>query len=191
MMATNEENTETKTKLVGGGALQQLLAFASLIILIIFFSIASSNFLQWSNISGILLSTTVIGVLALGTTLVIITGGIDLSIGTGMTLCSVMTGVFLVYMDLPIIIGVLGGILTGALIGFISGFSVSILRIPPFIATLAMMMVAKGLALVISGASPIYFNDVKGFNNIALGSIVPGLLIRSEEHTSELQSRGQ
>jgi len=177
MMATQKENIESKNRLIGGGALQQLLAFASLIILIIFFSIASSNFLQWSNISGILLSTTVIGVLALGTTLVIITGGIDLSIGTGMTLCSVMTGVFLVYMDLPIVIGVLGGILTGALIGFISGFSVSILRIPPFIATLAMMMVAKGLALVISGASPIYFNDVKGFNNIALGSIVPGLPI--------------
>ena len=165
-------NTESK-KIFEGGALQQLLAFASLIILVIFFSIASSNFLQWSNISGILLSTTVIGVLALGTTLVIITGGIDLSIGTGMTLSSVMTGVFIVNMGLPIIVGVLGGILTGACMGLFSGFSVSILKIPPFIATLAMMMVAKGLALVISGASPIYFSDVPGFDKIALGSLIP------------------
>ncbi len=92
-----------------------------------------------------------------------------------MTLCAVMTGVFLVFLDLPIIVGVLGGILTGALIGFISGFSVSILKIPPFIATLAMMMVAKGLALVISDATPIYFNDVQGFDKIALGDIIPGV----------------
>src|SRR5699024_8559241 len=107
----------------------------------------------------------------------IITGGIDLSIGTGMTLTSVMTGVFIVYMGLPISLGILGGILTGALIGFIAGFSVSMLRIPPFIATLAMMMIAEGLSLVISGASPIYFSDVEGFNNIALGSIIPSISI--------------
>lgn len=176
-MAIQKQEDSKKTKVFGGGALQQVLAFASLIILVIFFSLASSNFLQWSNISGILLSTTVIGVLALGTTLVIITGGIDLSIGTGMTLSSVMTGVFLVNMDLPIVVGVLGGILTGALIGLFSGFAVSILRIPPFIATLAMMMVAKGLALVISGAAPIYFNDVPGFDKIALGNVIPGVPI--------------
>lgn len=112
--------------------------------------------------------------MALGTTFVIMTGGIDLSIGTGMTLCAVMTGVFIVFWDLPIIVGILGGILTGALMGFISGFSVSKLKIPPFIATLAMMMIAKGLALVISDATPIYFSDKPSFSEIALGSIIPG-----------------
>lgn len=173
-MAIQADKAEKK-RLAGTGALQQILAFASLIILIIFFSIASENFLQWTNISGILLSTTVIGTLAVGTTFVIITAGIDLSIGTGMTLSSVMTGVFLVYMDLPIVVGILGGVLTGALIGLFSGFSVAILKIPPFIATLAMMMIAEGLALVISGASPIYFSDISGFNEIALGSSIPGL----------------
>ncbi|MBD1221362.1 ABC transporter permease [Virgibacillus halodenitrificans] len=172
-----ESVDSNKSKWAGSGALQQILAFASLIILIIFFSLASDNFLQWSNISGILLSTTVIGILAIGTTFVIITGGIDLSIGTGMTLCSVMTGVFLVYLDLPIVIGVLGGIATGALIGLFNGFSVAVLGIPSFIATLAMMMIAEGLALVISGASPIYFSDITGFNSIALGSIIPGVPI--------------
>lgn len=161
----------------GTTALQQLLAFASLILLIIFFSFASEHFLTWSNIEGILLSTTVIGILALGTTFVIITGGIDLSIGTGMTLTSVMTGVFIVFLGLPVIVGIFGGILVGALIGFISGFSVSILRIPPFIATLAMMMIAKGLSLVISGASPIYFTDIEGFNQIALGNVVSAISI--------------
>ncbi|QGH36659.1 ABC transporter permease [Gracilibacillus salitolerans] len=175
-LTSNPSTSNQKKRLVSSGALQQILAFASLIILVIFFSIASENFLQWSNIEGILLSTTVIGILALGTTFVIITGGIDLSIGTGMTLTSVMTGVFIVFLGLPVLLGIIGGIVTGALIGFISGFSVSILRIPPFIATLAMMMIAEGLSLVISGASPIYFSDVEGFNNIALGSIFPGAI---------------
>jgi ribose transport system permease protein len=155
--------------------IQQSLAFATLVVLLVFFSIASGNFFTASNISGILLSTAVVGILALGTTFVIITGGIDLSIGTGMTLCAVMTGVFLTNMHLPLPVGVLGGILTGGLMGFINGTNVAILRLPPFIATLAMMLVAQGLALVISGVRPIYLSGVAGYNLIALGELIPGL----------------
>jgi len=155
--------------------LQQSLAFATLIVLLVFFSFANSAFFTWSNISGILLSTAVIGILALGTTFVIITGGIDLSIGTGMTLAAVMTGIFLVNMDLPFIVGVLGGIATGALMGVINGVNIAVLKLPPFIATLAMMLIAQGLALVISGVRPIYFSDVDGFKEIALGTLIPGL----------------
>lgn len=155
--------------------LQQSLAFATLVALLIFFSFANSAFFTWSNISGILLSTAVIGILALGTTFVIITGGIDLSIGTGMTLAAVMTGIFLVNMNLPLVVGVLGGIATGGLMGFISGFNIAVLKLPPFIATLAMMLIAQGLALVISGVRPIYFTSVDGFKEIALGTLVPGL----------------
>lgn len=156
--------------------LQQSLAFGTLIVLIVFFSIASNNFFTWSNISGILLATAVIGILALGTTFVIITGGIDLSIGTGMTLASVMTGVFITNLGLPVWIGVLGGIATGALMGLVNGVNVSFLGLPPFIATLAMMMVAQGLALVISGVRPIYFSgSAPDFKQIALGTLIPGL----------------
>ena len=163
---------------IRSGAVQQLLALASLIILTLFFSISSGNFFQFSNIIGILLSTAVIGVLALGSTFVIITGGIDLSVGTVMTLSAVMTGVFITFWDLPVPLGILGGILTGALCGLLSGTAVSRLNIPPFIATLAMMMIAKGLALVISGAKPIYFNDDEIFMEVSqgsvLGSMIPG-----------------
>jgi ribose transport system permease protein len=155
--------------------LQQSLAFATLVVLLIFFSLANEAFFTWSNISGILLSTAVIGILALGTTFVIITGGIDLSIGTGMTLASVMTGIFLVNMQLPFIVGVIGGIATGALMGFINGFNIAVLRLPPFIATLAMMLIAQGLALVISGVRPIYFSGIDGFRDMALGELIPGL----------------
>jgi ribose transport system permease protein len=155
---------------------QQSLAFGTLIILFVFFSLASPNFLSWSNISGVLLSTAVIGILALGTTFVIVTGGIDLSIGTGMTLAAVMTGLLIVNFGLPVWAGILGGVLTGVLIGFINGFNVTFLGLPPFIATLAMMMVAQGLSLILSGVKPIYFSNVApDFKQLAIGSVIPGL----------------
>ncbi len=70
--------------------LQQSLAFGTLVVLVIFFAIASPAFFTVSNLTTVLLSTAVIAILALGTTFVIITGGIDLSLGTGMALCAVI-----------------------------------------------------------------------------------------------------
>ena len=151
--------------------LQQFLAFGSLIAIFAFFSVASSSFLNYSNVTSILFSTVVIGLLALGTTFVIITSGIDLSIGTGMTLCAVISGVLIVNSGVPVWLGVLGTILFGGLIGVINGFNVSFLGIPPFIATLAMMLVAQGLALVISDSTPIYFNDEPGYIAISTGHL--------------------
>ena len=152
--------------------LQQLLAFASLIVIFVFFSVASSSFFSYGNVTNILFSTVVIGTLALGTTFVIITGGIDLSIGTGMSLCAVMSGVFIVNMGLPVALGVLCAILFGGLVGFVNGFNVAVLRLPPFIATLAMMLVAQGLALVISHSAPIYFTKAPGFIKISTGHLL-------------------
>jgi ribose transport system permease protein len=155
---------------------QQSLALGTLIVLFIFFSLASPNFLSWSNISGVLLSTTVIGILALGTTFVIVTGGIDLSIGTGMTLSAVMTGLLIVNFGLPVWAGVAGGVATGVIIGLVNGFNVAFLGLPPFIATLAMMMIAQGLSLILSGVKPIYFSTVAPeFNQLAIGSLIPNL----------------
>ncbi|WP_029192722.1 ABC transporter permease [Paenibacillus harenae] len=154
------------------GAAQKLLAFASLILLVVFFSLSSPNFFRFDNLIGIMLSTAVIGVLALGSTFVIITGGIDLSVGTVMTFASVMTGVVITFWGLPIPLGIAGGILTGALCGFISGWLVAKMNIPPFIATLGMMMVTKGLSLVVSGTKPIYFNDTPAFAKLAMGTVL-------------------
>lgn len=174
-----ENKAVQKNSLLGSGATQKLLAFASLIVLFIFFSLASSNFFQLNNIIAIMLSTAVIGVLAVGVTFVIITGGIDLSVGTAMTFTSVITGVFITFWKLPIIVGVLGGVAAGALCGLISGLAVAKMKIPPFIATLGMMMITKGLSLVISDTKPIYFIDTPSFSKISMGSIlnsiIPGL----------------
>ncbi|KPV51578.1 ribose ABC transporter permease, partial [Kouleothrix aurantiaca] len=111
----------TRRTLIRADAMQRVLAFAALIVLFVVFSLASSNFLTFSNVIGILLATAVNGVLALGVTFVIISGGIDLSIGTVMTLAAVMTGVFITKWQMPIVIGVLGGLLTGAACGLING----------------------------------------------------------------------
>ena len=170
-----------KSAFFSSGARQKLLAFASLMGLLIFFSFANETFMQVDNIVGILQSTAVNGVLAVAVTFVIITGGIDLSVGTLMTFCAVMAGVFLTNMGLPLAVGVLAAILFGALSGFISGTLIAKLKIPPFIATLGMMLLLKGLSLVISGTKPIYFNDTPGFTAIAqdslIGEILPSLPI--------------
>ncbi len=161
-----------KRKLIGGGAQQRLLAFASLIVLLIVFSVASPNFMQTSNMIAILQATSVNGVLAVAATLVIITGGIDLSVGTMMTFTAVMTGVVLTYLGMPLPLGVVTAIATGAFCGFCSGTFIAKMKIPPFIATLGMMLILKGLSLVISGTRPIYFNDTPGFDLISRGSLI-------------------
>jgi ribose transport system permease protein len=111
-------------------------------------------------------------VLAVAVTLVIITGGIDLSVGTMMTFTAVITGVVLTNMGLPLPVGIVAAIATGAFCGFCSGNFVARMMIPPFIATLGMMLILKGLSLVISGTRPIYFNDVAGFDQISRGSLI-------------------
>jgi len=166
---------QQKRFVVGTGAKQKVLAFASLIVLIVVFSLSSSNFFVFDNLVGIMLSTAVIGVLALGSTFVIITGGIDLSVGTVMTFSSVMAGVAMNFWHLPLPLGVIGGILAGSLCGLLSGLMVAKMKVPPFIATLAMMMITKGLSLVISGTKPIYFNDFPSFTNISMGKLIPGI----------------
>jgi len=173
--------TGSKTSLFRSDAMQRLMAFGALIVLFIGFSIASPYFFQFNNIVGILLATAVNGILALGVTFVIITAGIDLSVGTVMTFSAVMTGVFITFWGWPVPLGILGGMLAGALAGFINGTLISRMKIPPFIATLGMLYVTKGLSLVISGLKPIYFNDAPAFRTVAmgsvLGSIIPGLEI--------------
>ncbi|NEX46291.1 ABC transporter permease [Pseudotabrizicola algicola] len=162
----------TPARKPASGAQQKLLAFASLIALLVFFSLASPNFLQTSNILAILQATSVNGVLAIAATLVIITGGIDLSVGTLMTFCAVMAGVILTNAGMPLPLGVLGAIAVGAICGTISGTLVAKMKIPPFIATLGMMLILKGLSLIISGTKPIYFNDTPGFSEISTGSLI-------------------
>src|SRR5512137_1292882 len=137
-------DTATRKPLFRSDAMQRVMAFGALILIAVGFSIASPFFRTFDNFVGILLATAVNGILALGVTFVIITAGIDLSIGTVRTLSSVMTGVFITFWHMPIFLGILAGLGTGALCGLVNGTLIARLKIPPFIATLGMLNIAKG-----------------------------------------------
>lgn len=170
--ASSDQPKRSVSQLISSVAQQKLLAFAGLIVLLVGFSLASPNFMQTANMIAILQATSVNGVLAIAATLVIIAGGIDLSVGTLMTFCAVIAGVILTYWGLPMYIGVPGALLAGFASGAFTGLLIARFRVPPFIATLGMMLVFKGLSLAISGARPIYFNDTPGFDVISRGSLI-------------------
>jgi ribose transport system permease protein len=173
--ATTAETPRAKfgpSGLFGSEARQKLLAFASLILLLIYFSFASPAFMQTDNMINILQATAVNGVLAIASTFIIITAGIDLSVGTLMTFTAVMAGVFLTYWGLPMWTGVLAALGTGAVAGSISGSLIAKLKIPPFIATLGMMQAWKGLSLVVAADKPIYFTDTENFYRISQDSLI-------------------
>ena len=181
-MATAESTlTTSKQSIFRSNAAQKLLAFAALIVIFVVFSILSPFFRTPENVVNILLATAVNGVLALGVTFIITTAGIDLSVGTVMTLSAVMTGLGITIYGLPVPVGIMVGVLTGSLAGLINGVVIARMRIPPFIATLGMMMIARGLALVLSTietgtVKPIYFNDAPIFRQITMGSVLSPLI---------------
>lgn len=72
----------------------------------------------------------------------------------------------------PVPVSVAAGLGTGALAGVFNGTAIAKMKIPPFIATLGTMMIARGLSLVISGVAPIYVNDTPSFGRITMGSAV-------------------
>ena len=116
----------------------------------------SSAFLSVSNFLNILLSTSVFGVLAIGMTFVICSAGIDLSVGSMLALSGVVGAMLTSNLDLPWPLGVVGCLATGAFTGAVNGFLVTKGAIPPFIVTLGMLGVARGVALVLSNGVSIY-----------------------------------
>ncbi|MCB8822208.1 ABC transporter permease [Microvirga rosea] len=132
--------------------LQKFAALGSLIALTLIFSLTSNAFFTVNNGMTIALQVTSIGILGIGATCVIITGGIDLSVGSVLALAGVVAALAVKELNMPVPVAMLAGILIGSLCGLINGLCVTHLKLPPFIATLGMMMVARGVALQITGA---------------------------------------
>lgn len=137
-----------------GKVLQQLATFGSLIIMVMFFSLTSQYFFSATNFITIALQTAVVGIIAIGMTFVIITGGIDLSVGSIVAFSGVITGMCL-KTGMPMIIAIIIGLLTGVLCGLINGILISKANLPPFISTLGMMMMGRGLVLAITNGIPV------------------------------------
>ncbi len=180
MSATTAESTvveaPAKNNLQLGNIIQQLFVFAALIVVYVFFMVFANGFAAPTILPDILLRAAPIGVMALGATFVISTGGIDLSVGTGLSFAAVMTAFFLGgdFMNLPLGLGLLLALLMGALMGAVNGFNISVLGLPPFIATLGMMLVARGMALVISNTYPMQIQN-PDFKWLSRGELIPAV----------------
>lgn len=134
--------------------LRKMAALAGLILLVIFFSVTNEYFFTSNNIMTVGLQTSTIALIGIGATCVILTGGIDLSTGSVVALSGVAAAM-LVNAGLPVPIGMVLGIFVGGICGLINGVLVTRMKLPPFIATLGMMMVARGVALYVTNAAPV------------------------------------
>lgn len=128
---------------------------AALILVSIALSILTPNFLTPGNLTNIVTQSAVVGIAAIGATFVIITSGIDLSVGSNIAL-SGMIGAIAAQTTDNGFVGILVVILVAAAVGAANGASVAWLRLAPFIVTLAVMGMARGLTLQISQGQSVY-----------------------------------
>lgn len=129
--------------------------FLAFLIICGFLSYASSQFLTVSNWTIIITQVSINALLAFGVTFVIITGGIDLSVGSIVAVAGVVAALLASQPDLPLIVPILGGLLAGLAFGLLNGFIVTKSKIAPFIVTLGIMTIGRGLALILSKGRPI------------------------------------
>ena len=141
------------------------------------------KFLSATNITSVVRQFSFYAIMATGMLLAIITGGIDLSSGSVFAFSSIITCLFIAKWDIPlltgmpvllrVILGVLLGMLSGAAFGYLNGALITLLKLPPFIATLGTMSIARGLSYGITGGYPIGSLPDQ-FKFIGLGTIGAG-----------------
>ncbi|MGA5110582.1 ABC transporter permease/substrate-binding protein [Streptomyces pseudogriseolus] len=176
-MAT--DTLKSKPGAQGGatGGLRRLLldngALTALIVLVVAMSALSGDFLTADNLLNVGVQAAVTAILAFGVTFVIVSAGIDLSVGSVAALSATVLAWSATEAGIPVALAVLLAVATGIVCGLVNGFLVSYGKLPPFIATLAMLSVARGLSLVISQGSPIAFPDSVSHLGDTLGGWLP------------------
>lgn len=149
---------ETGTKSAGSKIKKFVIdnnTYLILVLLLVICSFASENFFTMGNLVNICQQYAGTTIVSMGMLFVILTGGIDLSVGSIMAVGSVMSAYSMVSMGLNIVVSVILALVIGTVFGVITGFFVAKTKIAAFIATLAMMTIAKGIAFMISKGSPI------------------------------------
>ena len=146
-------------------------AVIGLIVICCIFSVLTPTFLTWANISDLLVSASILLVLAMAQQFVIVTGGIDLSIGSSLPWAAVIFGLtFNSYHSIPL--AIVASIVSGMAVGLLNGLIIAKLKVNDFIATLGMLGVMNGLALIVSGGQS-FAVDSPFLQNLVLGSIGP------------------
>ncbi len=171
---------------------REVFPFFALLGLIIVSSIISPYFFTIINFRNILAQVAVIAVLAAGETFVILVGGIDLSPGAVLALSGAVVAYLMKFLNIHPFFAIIFTLLVGISAGLINGFLVTKIRIPSFVATLSMMAVARGGALIITGGSPIslfppsfrviarYLGPISGLTFIMLFIYILGQFILSK-----------
>jgi len=155
--------------------LGKCLPFLFLILLVAVLTASAPSFAKPGNVSNILRFSSVIVILGVGMTFVIISAGIDLSIGSVLAFCSIIAA-WCMQAGLPMGLSLVVGILTGTVWGVLNGLMIVGLRLPPFVATLASMGLARGAATILSKKISGYGTSIeitaKGFDFLGSGTIV-------------------
>lgn len=145
----------------------------ALIVLVIAMSALSGDFLTTDNLLNVGVQAAVTAVLAFGVTFVIVAAGIDLSVGSVAALSATVLAWSATQHGVRVVLAVVLAVATGIAAGLVNGFLIAYGKLPPFIATLAMLSVARGLSLVISEGSPIAFPDSVSHLGDTLGGWLP------------------
>ncbi|WP_406445250.1 substrate-binding domain-containing protein [Streptomyces sp. NBC_01613] len=175
-MATDTLKSTTGAVGATGGLRRLLLdngALTALIVLVIALSALSGDFLTTDNLLNVGVQAAVTAVLAFGVTFVIVSAGIDLSVGSVAALSATVLAWSATSHGVPVVIAVVLAVATGIVAGLVNGFLIAYGKLPPFIATLAMLSVARGLSLVVSEGSPIPFPDSVSHLGDTLGGWLP------------------
>jgi ribose transport system permease protein len=151
--------------------LQRFGLILSFLLLCVVLTLLSDRFLTVNNAVNVLRQSTINGIIAVGMTFVILTAGIDLSVGATLALSTVVTA-NLLQQGIPVLLAVLLGLVLGAAVGFLNGLIITKARVPPFVATLGMMTVGRGLALTYTQGRPIT-GLPEAFRFIGTGSLGP------------------
>ena len=144
---------------------------AAFILICLLLSLTTPNFFSLQNMTIVLRQVSINGILAIGVTFVIIAGGIDLSLGSVVALAGVVAAIFAHPGEYALVVPIAMAISVGLLIGYLNGLVVTWVKVAPFIVTLGMMTIARGLALVASDGRPIT-NLSDSFNAIGGGNLL-------------------
>ena len=140
------------------------------LLVFIIMTVVSDSFLTYNNLSNIGRQVSINAIIAVGMTFAILTGGIDLAVGSVMALSgTIMAG--LMAGGMPMTVAIVAGIALGCVLGGLNGMMVAYAKMPPFIVTLAMMTIARGLALIYTGGYPIAGID-QAFAFFGRGSVL-------------------
>ncbi|OAR23049.1 transporter [Streptomyces sp. ERV7] len=174
-MAT--DTLQSTTGASGARAVRRLLldngALSALVVLAVAMSLLSGDFLTTQNLLNVGVQAAVTAILAFGVTFVIVSAGIDLSVGSVAALSATVLAWTATKQGLPVWFAVVLAIGTGLACGVVNGALVSYGKLPPFIATLAMLSIGRGLSLVISQGSPIAFPESVSKVGDTLGGHLP------------------